>query len=73
MFTNLLVNCFVKKTMKAAKVPLIIAHHILAMEQVRVKIVLLYQIIAVILLLVLSPWGRKWQPMEDVKGMWYTE
>ena len=18
-------------------------------------------------------WGRKWQPMEDVKGMWYTE
>ena len=41
MFTNLLVNCFVKKTMKAAKVPLIIAHHIQAMEQVRVKIVLL--------------------------------
>ena len=22
---------------------------------------------------VLSTWGRKWQPMEDVKGMWYTE
>ena len=21
----------------------------------------------------LSTWGRKWQPMEDVKGMWYTE
>ena len=18
-------------------------------------------------------WDRKWQPMEDVKGMWYTE
>ena len=23
--------------------------------------------------IVLSTWGRKWQPMEDVKGMWYTE
>ena len=22
---------------------------------------------------VLSSWGRKWQLMEDVKGMWYTE
>ena len=22
---------------------------------------------------VLSTWGRKWQPMEDVKGMWFTE
>ena len=22
---------------------------------------------------VLSTWGRKWQPMEDVKGTWYTE
>ena len=22
---------------------------------------------------VLSTWGCKWQPMEDVKGMWYTE
>ena len=22
---------------------------------------------------VLSTWGRKWQPMEGVKGMWYTE
>ena len=21
----------------------------------------------------LSTWGRKWQPMKDVKGMWYTE
>ena len=21
----------------------------------------------------LSNWGRKWQLMEDVKGMWYTE
>ena len=21
----------------------------------------------------LSTWGRKWQPMEDVNGMWYTE
>ena len=21
----------------------------------------------------LSTWGRKWQLMEDVKGMWYTE
>ena len=21
----------------------------------------------------LSTWGRKWQPMEVVKGMWYTE
>ena len=21
----------------------------------------------------LSTWGRKWQPMEDVKGMWCTE
>ena len=21
----------------------------------------------------LSPWGRKWQQMEYVKGMWYTE
>ena len=20
-----------------------------------------------------STWGRKWQLMEDVKGMWYTE
>ena len=25
------------------------------------------------ILIVLSTWGRKWQPMEDVKGMWYTE
>ena len=23
--------------------------------------------------IVLSIWGRKWQPIEDVKGMWYTE
>ena len=22
---------------------------------------------------VLSTWCRKWQLMEDVKGMWYTE
>ena len=22
--------------------------------------------------IVLSTWGRKWQPMEDVKGMWCT-
>ena len=21
----------------------------------------------------LSTWGRRWQPMEDVKGMWFTE
>ena len=21
----------------------------------------------------LSTWGRKWQPMEDMKGMWYRE
>ena len=21
----------------------------------------------------LSTWGRKWQLMDDVKGMWYTE
>ena len=21
----------------------------------------------------LSTWGRKWQLMEDVEGMWYTE
>ena len=20
-----------------------------------------------------STWGRKWKPMEDVKGMWFTE
>ena len=23
--------------------------------------------------IVLSTWGRKWQLMEDVRGMWYTE
>ena len=23
--------------------------------------------------IVLSTWGCKWLPMEDVKGMWYTE
>ena len=23
--------------------------------------------------IVLSTWGLKWQPMEDEKGMWYTE
>ena len=23
--------------------------------------------------IVLSTWGRKWQPMEDLTGMWYTE
>ena len=23
--------------------------------------------------IVLSTWGRKWQPIEDVKGLWYTE
>ena len=23
--------------------------------------------------IVLSTWVGKWQPMEDVKGMWYTE
>ena len=23
--------------------------------------------------IVLSTYGRKWQLMEDVKGMWYTE
>ena len=24
-------------------------------------------------LVILSTWGRKWQPMEDVKGIWCTE
>ena len=23
--------------------------------------------------IVLSTWGHKWQPMEDMKGMWYTK
>ena len=23
--------------------------------------------------IILSTWGRKWQPMEDVKGMWCKE
>ena len=23
--------------------------------------------------IVLSTWGRKWQPIENVKGMWYAE
>ena len=23
--------------------------------------------------IILSTWGRKWQLMEDVKGMWYTK